>query len=177
MCIRDSHPREQQQLDEKGIINFDLLDSIDHQLFADDINKLILGHPLVKQKYLFNNPLAKAEQFTVHPAPVILIEGLFVFHLEKIRDLMDLRIFIHANDELKIQRRIKRDAEERNYPLEDVLYRYENHVLPSYKAYIEPHKEDAHLVVNNNDNYEQAYQVLHSFLKNKIEKLIIEPKS
>ena len=93
------HPREQQVMDENGYRNFDLLDSIDHKLFAEDISTIINGHSLTKTKYVFNNPYAEPEQFTVQPAPLILIEGLFVFHFEEIRNLMDLRVFIHADEQ------------------------------------------------------------------------------
>ncbi len=161
-------PREEQFLDENGVRNFDLLESIDHMLFAKEINELLEGKTITKLQYIFNNPLQTPEKFEVAPAPILIVEGLFVFHFEAIKKLMDLRVFIHAEDDLKIARRIKRDAEERNYPLEDVLYRYENHVLPSYRAYIEPHKSSAHLVVNNNENFNQAYHVIQNYISHKI---------
>ena len=66
-----------------------------------------------------------------------------------------------------MKRRIVRDAGERNYPLEDVLHRYEFHVLPSYKAYIEPFKQQAHLVINNHKSYDRAIEVLSALIQTK----------
>ena len=161
-------PREEQFVDENGIQNFDLLTAIDHEQFESDVRKILAKKSISKKEYTFNNELAEAKMITTKPADIIIVEGLFVFHLEGIRDLMDLRIFIHTSDEDKLSRRIKRDAIERNYPLEDVTYRYEHHVLPSYKSYIEPYKSDAHIVVNNNENFDMGYALLQSFIKEKL---------
>lgn len=162
-------PREEQFEDENGFRNFDLITAIDHEQFEADVKKILSNESVTRKEYTFNNDLAEEKFITIAPANVIIVEGLFVFHIEGIRNLMDLRIFIHAKDALKLERRIKRDATERNYPLEDVTYRYEHHVLPSYKEYIEPHKETAHLVVNNDENFDMAYQLLKSFIQGKVE--------
>ncbi len=96
---------------------------------------------------------------------MIIVEGLFVFYFEEIRNLLDLKIYIDAEDIIKLKRRIVRDAGERNYPLEDVLHRYEHHVLPSYRSYIEPFKRQADLVINNHDSYERGIEVLAAVIE------------
>ena len=78
--------------------------------------------------------------------------------------MFDLKIFISAKENLKVIRRIYRDQVERNYPLEDVLYKYEHHVLPSFEKYIEPHREDADIVVNNNRDFERGLMVVKAFI-------------
>ncbi|MEO6132395.1 MAG: uridine kinase, partial [Saprospiraceae bacterium] len=103
-------------------------------------------------------------------APIVIVEGLFVFYFPEIRELLDLKIFIDAEDVIKLKRRIIRDAGERNYPLEDVLHRYEFHVLPSYKSYIEPFKQQAHLVINNHKSYDKAIEVLSALIDVKSKK-------
>jgi uridine kinase len=103
---------------------------------------------------------------TFYPAPVIIVEGLFVFHYKKIAPLLDLKVFINAKENLKVIRRIYRDQVERNYPIEDVLYKYQHHVLPAYERYILPYKEEADLVINNNEHFDQGLKVLIGFLKN-----------
>jgi len=105
---------------------------------------------------------------TFKPAPIILVEGLFVFHYKKMNELLDLKVFINAKENLKVIRRIKRDRVERNYPLSDVLYRYENHVLPAFEKYIAPYREDADLIINNNESCEAAIDVMLGFLKDKL---------
>lgn len=162
------HPREKQIWDNAGYQNFDLPESIDAHAFARDIRMLIDGQEVEKQQYTFNNPNKEKQLLIFKPAPVIIVEGLFVFYFEEIRNLLDLKIFIDAEDIIKLKRRIVRDAGERNYPLEDVLHRYEHHVLPSYRSYIEPFKQQAHIVINNHTSYETAIDVLTAVIHDHI---------
>ena len=161
-------PREEQKEDELGIRNFDLPRSIDKKAFTKDLKKLIAGEDIVKEEYTFNNKLKKPKLLTFKSAPIIVVEGLFVLHYKKIRKLLDLKVFLHAKENLKVIRRIKRDRVERNYPLEDVLYRYENHVLPSFEKYIAPHQESANLVVNNNEDMEMGIKVMLGFIRQEL---------
>lgn len=163
-------PREQQEKDHEGIINFDLPKSIDKKNLRRDIKRLIAGETIVKEEYVFNNDAAKAKTLNIYPAPVIIVEGLFVFHYKKIKGLFDLKVFINAKENLKIIRRIHRDQKERNYPLDDVLYRYERHVMPSYERYIEPYREEADIVINNNNHFEGGLAVVEGFIRNAGEK-------
>jgi uridine kinase len=156
---------EQQQKDDLGIINFDLPVSIDKDAFHDDIKALMKGKKVQRPEYTFNNEKVNPKLLTFAPAPVLLVEGLFVFHFKKIRKLLDLKIFLHAKENLKVIRRIKRDKIERNYPLDDVLYRYQHHVLPAFEKYIEPYIEKADIVVNNNENFEMGLEVVTGYLK------------
>ncbi|HAY70443.1 MAG TPA: uridine kinase, partial [Saprospirales bacterium] len=116
---------------------------------------------------VFNNEKAQSRLLTFLPAPVIIVEGLFVFQHEPLMQKLDLRLFIQAKDNLKVIRRIKRDQLERNYPLEDVLYRYEKHVLPAYELYIKPYVPLADMVINNNQNFNSALDVISGFIKSK----------
>ena len=68
----------------------------------------------------------------------------------------------------KIIRRIHRDRIERNYPLEDVLYRYQNHVLPAYEKYIYPHKDEVDVIINNSKNYSMGLKIMVGYLKNHL---------
>jgi uridine kinase len=77
-------------------------------------------------------------------------------------------IFIEAKDHVKLGRRIKRDQVERGYDLDDVLYRYQYHVMPIYESQIEPLKHEADLVIPNNSNFAKALDVLSIFLKTKL---------
>lgn len=160
-------PREKQVYDKDGYQNFDLPSSIDHKAFVSDIRQLIRGKTVSKEQYNFNNPKQKPKILTYHPAPVILIEGLFVFYFEAIRQMLDLKVFIDAEDIIKLKRRIIRDSGERNYPLEDVLHRYEHHVLPSYRAYIEPFRREADIIVNNHSSYAASIELLAALITMK----------
>ena len=69
-------------------------------------------------------------------------------HDEEIKSLMDLKLFLHVKETTALSRRIRRDKVERNYPLDDVLYRYEHHVLPTYERYIKPFQYEADLILS-----------------------------
>jgi len=157
--------RNEQKEDSKGIINFDRPKAIDKLAFYNDILKLSNGEQVQRLEYTFNNDLATPKTLTFNPAPIIIVEGLYTFHFKKIRKLMDVKVFLHAKENLKVVRRIKRDKQERNYPLEDVLYRYEHHVLPSYEKYILPYREKADIIVNNNKNWQVGLKVVVGYLK------------
>ncbi|MEZ4961443.1 MAG: uridine kinase [Saprospiraceae bacterium] len=161
-------PIDEQQRDEQGIENFDLPRSIDKKAFAADIRKLMEGQTIERLEYIFNNAKATPATLTFYPAPIILVEGIFVFHFKKIRQLLDLKIFLHAKENLKVIRRIKRDQVERNYPIEDVLYRYENHVLPTFEKYIQPYMDEADLIINNNKDFEAGLAVVMGFLRSRL---------
>ncbi|MCB9280294.1 MAG: uridine kinase [Lewinellaceae bacterium] len=161
-------PRQHQEKDDKGIENFDLPKSIDKKAFHADILRLIDGQIVERTEYTFNNKNVSPKLITFQPAPVLIVEGIFVFHYKKVRNLLDLKIFLHAKENLKVIRRIKRDQTERNYPLEDVLYRYEKHVLPTFERYIQPYTEDADLVINNNHSFEMGLKVLTGFIRDHL---------
>lgn len=162
------HPREMQQHDEKGIKNFDLPESIDHHQFRQDIQTLKRGEILRKQEYTFNNPNVVPRMLEFKPAPVIIVEGLFVQYFPEIEQELDLKIFIEAKDHVKLSRRIRRDNEERGYDLDDVLYRYENHVMPVYETLIKPLKHRADIVIPNNNHFNRALDFITLAIKAKI---------
>ena len=104
---------------------------------------------------------------TFAPAPVVVVEGIFVLYYPELAALLDLKIFIDAKDHIKLKRRIIRDKVERGYDLDDVLYRYENHVMPTYEKYIKPFKSEADLIIPNNLNFDRAMDVLRTYLRSK----------
>jgi len=154
------HPRDRQKEDDRGVKNFDLPEAIDHEQFHKDILQLKSGNILFKTEYTFNNPNATPKTLVFKPAPVLIIEGLFVQYFPEIEKELDLSIFIEAKDYVKLSRRIRRDSEERGYDLDDVLYRYHHHVMPVYERMIEPLKHNADLVIPNNSHFERALGVL-----------------
>lgn len=162
-------PREQQPQDENGVHNFDTPFSIDFEQYAADIMAISQGNSISRQEYTFNNPKAAPKTLTLQPAPIIVVEGIFVFYFTEIAKLLDLKIFIDAKEYIKLKRRIVRDKEERGYELVDVLYRYEKHVAPTYEKYIAPFMYDADMIVPNNHHFNTALEVITTFLKNKLE--------
>jgi uridine kinase len=157
-------PRNQQPVDENGVYNFDRPESIDIPKFTDDLKKLIDGKTIRIKEYTFNNPEMDAGIIEFKPAPVIILEGIFIFYVEEISRLIDLKIFIDAREHIMLKRRIIRDQRERGYDLDDVLYRYEHHVMPAFNKYILPYKEHSDIIVNNHQNFNEGIKIIKSHI-------------
>ena len=161
-------PRELQSKDANGIQNFDLPESIDAAELLKDLNQLFGGNQVVRKEYTFNNDKQVESDVTLNPKKIYVIEGLFIYHYELLKTMFDLKLFVDANDVLKVIRRIERDKHERNYPLSDVTYRYQHHVLPSYEQYIHKYKSEADIVINNNVSFEKALDVILCYISHKL---------
>lgn len=157
-------PRNQQPVDENGVYNFDRPESIDIPKFTDDLKKLIDGKTIRIKEYTFNNPEMDAGIIEFKPAPVIILEGIFIFYVEEISRLIDLKIFIDAPEHIMLKRRIIRDQRERGYDLDDVLYRYEHHVMPAFNKYILPYKGHSDIIVNNHQNFNEGIKIIKSHI-------------
>lgn len=159
--------------EENKYTNFDEPDTIEAGQFAHDLRQLKKGTKVTRREYTFNNPAKTPEMLEFYPAPIVVVEGIFVFYFPEIRKLLDLRIFIDAKEHLKLHRRIMRDQLERGYSLEDILFQYTSHVAPAYEKYIEPYRHEADVIIPNNKVFQQgdmpaAVGVLVAFLKSKI---------
>jgi len=139
--------------------------SIDLDAFVSDIKSLKNGNIVTRKEYTFNNEKVEPKMLEFKPSKILIVEGLFIFHHDAIRNLLDFKVMIYASSAIKVIRRIHRDRIERNYPLEDVLYRYEHHVLPSYEKYIEPYIDEVDVVINNNINYHKAMEMFMCYLR------------
>lgn len=163
-------PRNEQKVDAQGVHNYDLPTSINREEFYRDIVQLLEGKTVLREEYTFNNKLATPTMLEFPSRPLILVEGIFIYHYKEIRKLLDLKLFLHVKETTALGRRIRRDQIERNYPLEDVLYRYEKHVLPSYERFIKPFQSEADLVINNNQNFEIGLDIVVTYLHSILER-------
>jgi uridine kinase len=172
VCLisQDNYYRTQEFVpkDQNNVENYDLPAAIDFELYAQHIEDLKNGKVVEHKEYVFNNPNIVPKILTFKPAPIIVVEGIFVFHSQEVSRLLDLRVFIDAKEHVKIKRRIIRDNNERGYDLNDVLYRWENHVAPTYDKFIEPTKYEADIIINNNTHFEKGLAILTAFLKSKL---------
>ncbi|CAD5274139.1 MULTISPECIES: uridine kinase [unclassified Imperialibacter] len=157
--------RDTQPVDENGVKNFDTPLSIDFDEFRHDLEELKRGKTVQRQEYTFNNPNVTPKDLVFKPSPIIIAEGIFVFYDKELSSLFDLKLFIEAKNYLMLKRRITRDALERGYDLDDVLYRYEKHVAPTFEKYIEPLKHEADIIIPNNHHFHKALQVVVAYLK------------
>lgn len=161
-------PIEDQHRDENGEVNFDLPGSIDRATLANDIDSLLNGRSIFRSEYTFNNQEKEPDLIEVLSTPVIIIEGLFVLHFEEIRKHMDLKVFLDVPIQTKFERRVKRDAEERGYSRETVLYQWENHVMPAFRQYLEPYSKECDLIVSNRVTYDRGLSVLRDHLNSRL---------
>lgn len=138
--------------EENKLYNFDVPTTLDRRHFEDDISKLMNGETILKKEYTFNNPNIIPKILEIRPAPIMIVEGLFIFHFKKIAEVLNLKIFIEADDDIALQRRLKRDLIERGYSNEDVIYKWINHVVPAYEEYLLPYREECDKVIYNNSN-------------------------
>lgn len=156
---------DQVPIDSNGIHNFDNPVAIDAAQYRADILGVRSGNTVYKQEYTFNNPLVVPQTLEFTPCPIILLEGLFTFYYPEVAELIDLKVFIDAEEAVKLRRRIVRDNLERGYDLNDVLYRYEHHVAPTYYHYVQPFRAEADLVIPNNHGFQMAMDVLVHYLR------------
>jgi uridine kinase len=161
-------PKALQMTDENGIINFDLPSSIDHDHFVKDMEDLAQGKSITKLEYNFNNPAWEPQPIVVAPAPVIVMEGLFVFHFPEIMSRLNYRVYLDADVDLRLTRRIDRDGKQRGYPEHEVRYQWDNHVRPAEQQFLEPYKQQCELVVLNDHSYETGLRVLVEAIEKKL---------
>src|SRR5690606_29440799 len=133
--------------------NFDLPSAIDRPAFNHDLRLLSEGHTVYRKEYTFNNPALKPKMIAPKPAPILIVEGLFIFYYQEVNALLNHRIFLHADEEVALRRRLKRDLIERGYDEEDVRYKWVNHVMPAYQRYLLPFREQCdRIIINNTDD-------------------------
>ena len=160
--------RDEQLTDNNGIKNFDLPRSINEEELLRDILKLKTGEAVEREEYTFNNDLVEPKFLVFKPAPILIVEGIFIYHYNGVRDALDIKVFIEADHDIKLNRRIKRDSVERNYPESDVRYRFKHHVTPSYQQYVAPYKSICDVVINNNIHYQTGLAMLNAFIKSEL---------
>lgn len=157
--------KDEQPRDDNEKLNFDLPESIDIPRFLNDLKQLTKGEDVYIREYTFNKPGLNASMIHMQPAPVIILEGIFIFFVKEILDLINLKIFIDAREHIMIKRRIIRDRKERGYNMDDVFYMYENHVMPAFDTYIKPYRESCDIVINNNSGFDESLKVVRGYIK------------
>lgn len=158
------HPKEQQHLDANGRLNFDLPTAVDLDGLHADLRRLANGGSVFRKEYTFNQVGREPGLVELRPAPVVLVEGLFVLCHPPLRELFDLKVFVEASLESQLARRLRRDADERGYGEEEVLYQWEHHVLPAYQRHLLPYRDHCDLHVVNESGFDGALRVLRDHL-------------
>lgn len=133
--------------------NFDHPDSLDTSLLINHIKDLKNGIPVEVPTYDFSSHTRTNEILLVEPKKVILVEGILIFSNEELVELLDVKVFVDAADDIRLVRRIERDIDERGRETSQVLQQYEETVRPMHREYVEPSKEVADFIYKS-DNTE-----------------------
>ena len=153
-------PKSMQQLDNNVIVNFDLPTAIDEERLTADLKSLMQGKAIEVKEYFFNSPPDKNVLITIQPSAFIIVEGLFLFHYKEVFKSLDYSIFVDVDHATQLDRRIYRDQETRGYSREDILYQWENHVLPCYSNFIEPYKNTSDFIFRNDQHADEDFKIL-----------------
>jgi len=133
--------------EERSGLNYDEPDAIETSLMVAHLLKLKNGQPIDCPVYDFTRHNRSDETIRLEPNPVIIVEGILIFENEDLRNLMDIRLFVDTDADVRLCRRIKRDVNKRGRTLESVLTQYQETVKPMHEKYVEPSKKYADIVV------------------------------
>lgn len=134
-------------LEERSRLNYDHPDAFDTDLMIRDLRDLKAGRSVVCPVYDYTIHDLSSQTLTIVPTRVIVVEGILIFHSKELRDLMDIRIFVDADADVRILRRIQRDVKERGRSLESVITQYLTTVKPMHEAFVEPSKRYADIII------------------------------
>lgn len=147
-------------LEERRKKNFDHPDSIEFDLMIEHVKKLRAGEPINEPVYSFISCTRSTETKPVIPRQVLIIEGILCLSNKALRDLMDIKVFVDCDSDIRLSRVIQRDMEERGRNVEQVLHRYKKTVRPSHLQFIEPTKRYADIIVPQGGKNKIAIQIL-----------------
>ena len=154
--------------EEKRVHNFDHPDSIDFDLLRSQLKELREGRTVEQPIYSYITCGRSKETLTVRPADVIIVEGILIFTDPKLRKLMDIKIFVDADDDDRLMRVMSRDIVERGKTVEWVIERYSNTVKPMYLQFIEPSKRYADIIIPQGGHNKVAVNVISATIEKSL---------
>lgn len=147
-------------LEERARLNYDHPDAFDTDLLVRDLAALRQVRTVRCPVYDYTIHDRSRETLTIHPARVIVVEGILIFHAPELRGLMDIKIYVDADADVRILRRIQRDVRERGRSLESVISQYLTTVKPMHEAFVEPSKRYADVIIPEGGRNEVALDML-----------------
>ncbi|MFO8043962.1 MAG: uridine kinase [Alkalispirochaeta sp.] len=145
--------------------NFDHPSAFDSDLIVEHLEALRGDDPIEMPQYDFVHHRRKAETIRVQPGKLVILEGIMIFFEPRIRDLIDLKIYVDTPDDIRFIRRLSRDIHERGRTVQSVIDQYMETVRPGHYEFIEPTKAYADLIVPEGGQNEKALEVLVSFMR------------
>jgi uridine kinase len=137
----------QMPVDERARQNFDHPESIDTPLFVEHVRGLREGKPIARPVYDFTKHARKVETMRLEPRPALIVEGILIFESKALRELMDVKIFVDTDADIRFIRRLGRDIRERGRTAESVIQQYMSTVRPMHMEFVEPSKRYADVII------------------------------
>lgn len=172
VCVisQDSYYKETHHLSyqERTKINFDHPKAIDFELLVNHLVCLKKGEIIEQPVYSFVTHDRVQDTLITHPRKVVIIEGILIFNSKDLRDLCDIKIFVHADADERLIRRVRRDIEERGRDINEVLTRYQNTLKPMHQQFIEPTKSYADIIIPNDRYNTVAVDIVRTVISQKL---------
>ncbi len=172
VCVisQDSYYHDTSHLsfEDRKKINFDHPKAIDFDLLVNHLKELREGNSFEQPVYSFVEHNRTGETITTYPKKVIIVEGILILAHPDIREMFDIKIFVHADSDERLIRRLKRDIATRGRDLEEVLNRYQSTLKPMHQQFIEPTKEFADIIIPTNRYNSVAVNVIRSIIHQKL---------
>ena len=164
MIQQDSYYKNQDHLtmEERKQTNYDHPDAFDNELMIEHLKDLLAGKAIEKPVYDFVNYTRSDQTIRQEPQDVIIVEGILVLDDPRLRELMDIKVYVDTDDDIRIIRRIKRDMEERGRTLDSIIEQYTTVVKPMYHQFIEPTKRCADIIIPEGGQNKVAIDLLNT---------------
>lgn len=172
LCVisQDSYYKVTDNLsyEERALINFDHPRAIDFELLVSHINQLKKGKIIEQPIYSFVTHNRTQGTVKTHPKKVIIVEGILIFNSEQLRNLCDIKVFVHADADERLIRRIRRDITERGRDVNEVLSRYQTTLKPMHQMFIEPTKVFADIIIPNDRYNNVAIDIVRTVISERL---------
>lgn len=167
---QDSYYKETTNLsfDERALINFDHPRAIDFELLEKHLKALKAGETIDQPVYSFVQHNRTDDTVSTHPRKVMIVEGILILTNPELREMFDIKIFVHADSDERLIRRLKRDISERGRDIDEVLNRYQTTLKPMHEQFIEPSKAFADIIIPNDKYNTVAIDVVRAVINQRI---------
>lgn len=155
-------------MDERASLNYDHPQAFETDLLIEHINKIINNEEIDIPTYDFTIHTRSSDTLKKSPKPIVIVEGILVLENEELRNLMDMKVFVDCDGDVRLKRRITRDLVERNRTIESILTQYMETVKPMHELFVEPSKKFADLIVPKGGKNKVAIDVLINHLATKL---------
>jgi len=172
VCVisQDSYYKATDNLtyEERTKINFDHPRAIDFDLLIQHISELKAGKVIEQPIYSFVTHNRTKDTIKTHPRKVVVVEGILIFNSEKLRNLFDIKVFVHADADERLIRRMRRDIKERGRDIDEVLNRYQDTLKPMHQQFIEPTKNFADIIIPNDRYNTVAIDIVRTVISERL---------